>query len=113
MPFSGNTPLMHTSELSVIKCLVEHKANVDAKNNDGNEIFRHQGHSLRFLDPLSTAVAFRAMYFLHLLHHLVTVVTIVNHSDVSQCCDRVRSDRVSSLHSRFACSNKQICSSLK
>lgn len=39
----GLTPLMHAScegYQPVVKHLIEQKANMDAKNNDGNEIFR-------------------------------------------------------------------------
>ena len=57
--FPGLTPLMHAScegYLCVVKYLVEHKANMDAKNNDGNEIFRHYVIScLRFFPYLSIA----------------------------------------------------------
>ena len=42
--FSGSTPLMCASEkgrLSVVKHLIEHKANMEAKDNDGDGTFRH------------------------------------------------------------------------
>ena len=42
--FSGATPLMCASEegyLFVVKHLIDHKANMEAKDNDGNETFRH------------------------------------------------------------------------
>ena len=41
--FPGLTPLIiasHYGKVSVVKHLVEHKADIDAKNNDGNEISR-------------------------------------------------------------------------
>ena len=42
MLFPGLTPLMHAScegNLHVVMHLIEHKANMDAKSNDGNEVF--------------------------------------------------------------------------